>query len=87
MEDDTEQTALYVAAAAQEAVWGLITKHLPPAHHDEFSRRLRGAVFTALYARAYAGKSLRLSAYLAELGRLIPHFWEPLKLSEDLREK
>lgn len=87
VEDDTEQTALYVAAAAQEAVRGLITKHLPPAHHDEFNRRLRVAVFNALYARAHARNSLRSTAYLAELERLVPHFWEPLQLSDDLCEE
>lgn len=83
----TELTALYVAAAAQEAVRELVTKHLPAAHLGEFTRRLRGAVFTALYAQAHAQTSLRSCCYLAELERRVPHFWEPLQLSEGLGEE
>jgi hypothetical protein len=85
-EGGTELTALYVAAAVQEGVWELITKHLPPQHLNELNRCLRGAVFTALYARAHAATSVRSMSYLAELERRVPHFWEPLQLSEDLCE-
>lgn len=84
---DTELTALYVAAAAQEAVRELAVKHLPPAHLGDFTHRLRGAVFTALYALAHAGNSVRSMAYLAELEHLVPRFWEPLHLLDDLNEE
>lgn len=86
-EGGTELTALYVAAAALDAVRELVTEHLPPSHLNEFNRRLRGAVFTALYARAHAETSVRSMCYLAELERGVPHFWEPLDLAEELCEE
>lgn len=83
----TELTALFVAAAAQEAVRELVIKHLLPPHLDEFNRRLRDAVFTALYAQTHSRTSVRSIAYLAELERRVSHFWEPLHLLDDLHEE
>lgn len=86
-EGSTELTALYVAAAAQEAVRELVTAYLPPLRCDEFNRRLRNEIFTALYAQAKARTSVRSMSYLVEMERRVPHFWEPLQLSEDLCEE
>jgi hypothetical protein len=87
VEAGTELTALYIAAAAQRAVSELVTRHLPPSQLSEFNCRLRNAVFAALYARAHAGASVMSMSYLVELEHRVPHFWEPLQLSEDLREE
>ena len=84
---NTELTALFVAAAAQEVVRELVMHHLPPPYLDELNRRLRDAVFTVLYAQAHSGTSIRSLIYLAELKRRVPHFLEPLRLSDDLREE
>jgi hypothetical protein len=86
-EGSVELTALYVAAAAREAVRELVTAHLPAPHLDEFNRRLGNAIFNALHAQAYARTSVSSMSYLAELERRVPCFWEPLQLSEELREE
>ena len=86
-EGGIELTALYIMAAAREAVRELITVHVPPQHLNEFNRRLGNAIFNTLHAQVYAGTSVRSLSYLTELEHRVPHFWEPLQLSEDLREE
>jgi hypothetical protein len=93
--DETQQRAMYLAAAVQKSLKRYRHVQQFKFYHDrtsqmreeEFETIIRNAIYTALYAEATSEESAASKLYVNMIKGLIPLWWAPAELMERLPRK
>jgi hypothetical protein len=84
--DDLQVTAMYVTSVVVEGIKETVSLSLSVGQRAEFYRGVRERIFTALYAEAYYGTSLKSRMFVNSAKQKLPHYWEPARLMDELSE-
>lgn len=84
--DDLQVTAMYVTSVVIEGVEETVSLSLSVGQRAEFYKRVRERIFTVLYAEANYSTSIRSQVFVHSAKQKLPHYWEPARLMDELRE-
>jgi hypothetical protein len=76
--------AMYVTSVVVEGIEGTVRLAFSADQRSEFYRLVRERIFSALYAEANYGTSLRSQMFVHSAKQKLPHYWEPARLIDEL---
>jgi hypothetical protein len=82
---DLQSRAMYITAAIKRDIGDLVLR-LPTNEREGVDRLLLNAVFSALYAEAHSHASINSGTYVLSIKQMIPPYWFPAQLHEELGE-
>jgi hypothetical protein len=80
----TREMAMYIAMVVRNAMEDFHSRHLSDEQMRELNPIIRNAICTALHAAGRCNTSAGARAFLTFHQRMIPRYWEPPVLLDDL---
>lgn len=82
-DQDTRQTAMYIAIVVRNAMEDFHVQHLSDAQMRELNPLIRNAICTALHALRSTDHSVAARQFVAFQLHMIPNYWEEPVLTRD----
>lgn len=82
---ELQSHAMYITTAIKRGIGDLVVQ-LPAHERAGIDRLLLNAVFSTLYAEAHSHSSIKSATFVLSIKQMIPHYWIPAQLHEELSE-